>query len=419
MTPPRARFATLLALSALLAGCASGPSDDGGQDGGEAALAFLSPQELPGTRGGPEPTIAFSPDGVAYVGAQDPVGGGPRVWISQDDGASWREVRPTTEGGGELSLAAGPDGSVYVTQLGTRGNIVSVSRDHGESWASSPIGSVTQYFDRQWAAVDGGGRAYLLARDFQQGSASVSRSDDRGLTWVPRGRAWDAGHEPGSGNGNLVAANGRLYLPYVCRELSAVCVAVSEDRGESWTQHVAVERAARVDNVYPALAAAPDALVLTWSDATGGRLAVWAAESGDHGRSWSAAARVSGADESATLPWVAADAERAVVAYLATPLDLAAADGADAADAAWTPRAVVVGEGATPRASPVDVTPRPVHVGVISKPVGRPGQDAPYDRSFGDFFTAAFDGDGRLFVAVSRDEGSPESTRDLVVRERR
>jgi len=51
------------------------------------------------------------------------------------------------------------------------------------------------------------------------------------------------------------------------------------------------------------------------------------------------------------------------------------------------------------------VLPDPVHAGVISKPVGRPGEGGPFDRSFGDFFTVAVDGQGRALVAVVRTLG--------------
>ena len=43
-----------------------------------------------------------------------------------------------------------------------------------------------------------------------------------------RGSPWDAQHEPGITNGNLVAAGSRLLLPYVCRDGNGVCVATED-----------------------------------------------------------------------------------------------------------------------------------------------------------------------------------------------
>lgn len=419
------RFAPLLALAVLaLAGCAedSSPNGNGATPpaSGAPGPRFEAPITLPGERGGPEPTIVMAPDdGTIFVAAQDPVGGGPRVWISRDGGTAWTEKRPTTEGGGEVSIAAGPGGFVVLTQLGQRGNVVSVSRDGGDSWTTAPLGSVTQYFDRQWAAIDERGSAYLLARVFSdRTSAAVSRSDDRGLTWLHRGNPWDADHEPGNANGNLLAAGGALWVPYVCRDAKAVCASVSRDRGVSWDQSLVVARDVGVDNVYPAIALLGATPVVTWSDASSGRLAVWSAVSTDGGASWSAPVRVSREDESATLPWVAADARsRAWIVYLSAQEDLRAADGKEAAQASWRVVAVPILDNGAPRTAGGPAWGESVHTGVLSRPVGRPSADAPFDRNFGDFFTAALTRAGKLVVAVSSDRGSPESIRASVIRE--
>jgi hypothetical protein len=415
---PPARSALLALLALLLAGCA-GTGDEGGA--GATPRGGTGAQPIPFARtdlgaGGPEPVVAVADDGYVYVGAQDARGGGPRVWVSADGGKTFSMKRPTTQGGGEVDLAAGPRGAVYLTQLGARGNLVSVSHDHGETWTTAPLGPQTQYFDREWLAVDAQGRVYALARQFGQAAAAgVSRSDDGGLTWLPQGYAWDAAREPGLANGNLVAAKGALFLPYICRDGQGVCVATSRDAAVTWTQSLVAERTGATDNVYPTLAVSSAGVLVAWSDATDGRLAVYTASSPDGRAGWTSPARVSPAGTTASLGWVTARGDEAWVVYLTTAARLSLTDEAGAEDASWYPVAVPLdARGANPGPE-VRVADQPVHQGVISKPIGG---SRVRDRNFGDFFTAALDAEGKLLVAVSMDQGSPESTRDLVFVER-
>lgn len=421
-----ARSAPLFAsLLLLLAGCATptfgGGEGGGAEDGGVGGEArFLPAYDL--GQGGPEPVVAFSPDGSRlYVAAQDPLGGGPRVWISSDGGEAWVEKRPTTQGGGELDLAAGPDGLVVVTQLGTTGNIVSVSRDHGETWSTSPLGGFTQYFDREWTAIDAQGRVYLVAREFSVAgstSAGISRSDDRGASFQPYGKAWTALDEPGEANGPLLATGSELHLVFICRGGEAVCIASSRDAGVTWTQTLIADRGGNVANVYPAIASGAGGLLVVWSDATQGALAVHLAHSGDGGRTWSAPTQVSPEGGTATLPWIAARGSTAWVVYLHADGSLSATDCADAGAVGWTPHARPLSSRGEPAGDAVALTAEPVHTGVISPPVGQTCSGGGRDRNFGDFFTATLSPAGKLVVAVSADEGTPESTRDLVIRER-
>ena len=360
----------------------------------------------------------FSPEGDRiYVAAQDPNGGGPRVFISRDGGATFAVKRPTTEGGGEVDIAAGPGGMVYVTQLGARGNVVSVSRDRGETWSTSPLGGASQYFDREWLAVDGQGRVYVVAREFgQTASAGVARSDDRGLTFPPRGKAWTALDEPGEANGPLVAVGNAVHLIYVCRGGDTVCLSTSRDGGITWTQRVVAERRASVANVYPALAATGSGLLATWSDASEGALAVYVAHSSD-GVSWSAPRRVSPEGGTSTLPWVAARGSVAWLVYLRVDRPLTATDCPDAAGAGWIPYAQPLTADGRAAGDAHALTRAPVHTGIISPPVGVTCSGGARDRNFGDFFTAVVSPSGKLIAAVSTDEGTPESTRNLIIRE--
>ena len=411
---PFARPALLLVLALVAAGCAGeggGDGDGGAGDGGGsgAGLQFTRTDLGPG---GPEPIVAIADDGTVYVGAQDARGGGPRVWVSKDAGKTFSMKRPTTQGGGEVDLAAGPRGAVYLTQLGPRGNLVSVSHDHGDTWQTSPLGAQTQYFDREWLAVDAQGRAYALARQFgQTAAAGVSRSDDGGLTWLPQGYAWDAAREPGLANGNLVAARGALYVPYICRDGEAVCVATSRDAAVTWTQSLVAQRGVLTDNVYPTLAVSSAGVLVAWSDASDGRLAVYTSFSADGRGGWSAPVRVNPAGVTASLGWVTARGDEAWVVYLTTAPAVSTTDEPATENAPWFPVAVRLDARGADPGQEIRVGTEAVHTGVISKPIGG---SSVRDRNFGDFFTAALDAKGRLLVAVSSDRGTPESTRDLL-----
>lgn len=396
------RLALLLVL-ALLAGCST-PATPTPATGPVAPAGLVDLGA-----GGPEPVVKVSPEGVVYVAAQDPDGGGPRVWVSHDGGATFTLKRPTTQGGGEVDLAVGPQGSVYVTQLGTTGNVVSVSHDGGETWTTSALGAQSNYFDREWLGVDAKGGVFVVARP-QGGStaSSASRSDDRGVTFLPVGNPWDAAHEPGLTNGNLVAWGDALAMPYVCRDNDAVCVTVSRDRGVTWTQSLVATRSATVNHVYPSLAASHGKLLVLWSDASDGRLGVYASVSGD-GSAWSAPRRLSGAAESASFP-AAADGW---AIWLSTAANAREPDDAASESADWRPVALRLDADGAPRGAPAPLTTDAVHHGVISPPLGSRTHT---DRTFGDFFTAALDARGTLLVVVEKDKGGPETTHDIVLR---
>ena len=419
------RAPVVAVLLLLTAGCATPGNDGPASTPNAGGSRFLPPQDL--GPGGPEPVVVFSPEGDRlYVGAQDPNGGSPRVFVSKDGGATFSVVRVTgtAAGGGEVDIVAGPGGMVYLTQLGPRGNTVSVSRDRGETWSTAPLGGASQYFDREWLAVDGQGRVYVVAREFGQVSAigqdessGVARSDDQGLTWPPRGRAWTSLDEPGVANGPLVAVGNSVHLVYVCRGGPAVCISTTRDGGLTWTQNVIAERRASAANVYPSLASTGSGLLAAWSDASEGALAVYVARSSD-GVSWSAPVKASHEGGTSTLPWIAGRGNTAWLVYLHIDTALSATDCPEATGARWIPYARPLTAAGQPDGDATALTSEPVHTGIISPPVGVTCSGGSRDRNFGDFFTATVAPSGKLIVAVSSDEGDPASTRDLIIRER-
>jgi len=417
--------AVVIVAALFAAGCTTGAGED--DDAARAptgpsgsAGRFLPPVDLSGRYGGPEPLVAVGEDGAIWVAAQDARGGAPHVWVSNDRGATFRESRPTGVSGGEVDLAVGR-GVAFVTQLGPGGNVVSYTRDQGRTWQQSTFAG-TNYFERELVEIDERGSVYLLSRfglrsiaGVQNEDATVARSDDGGVTFVPVGRLWEAQREPGSIIGNLVADGPSLNAAYVCRDSTAICYARSTDRGVTWTQSLVAQRAVDVANVYPIVAVAAGRVHVVWSDASDGRLAVWGATSVDAGATWSPPQRVSEPGETATLPWIATGGGRAWAVYLATDVALVEAGAAAAKDAAWLARAARL-DDRLQVVERANVLPEPVHAGVISKPVGRPGQGGPFDRSFGDFYTVAVGADGRAHVAVVRTVGGTAT--DLYVAER-
>ena len=418
------RRSPLLVVALLLAGCAAPIGDDTPATTPEGTTAqgrFLAPVDLSGRDGGPEPVVVVAPEGAIWVAAQDAAGGSPHVWVSTDQGATFRESRPAGVSGGEVDIAVGR-GVAFVTQLGPGGNVVSFTRDQGQTWRQSTFAG-TNYFERELVAIDEGGRAYLASRfglrsltGVEGEDASVARSDDGGITFVPAGSVWTAQNEPGINIGNMLAVGNALVLSYNCRDGNGVCFARSADRGVTWTQELVVERAVTVMNYYPSVAAAGSRIVVVWSDASEGRLAVWGAASTDNGATWTQPARLSEPDESATLPWVATGGGRTWVVHLTTDAVLQDAGAAAADGVEWRAKAVRVDDQLRVQERAL-VLPDPVHVGVISKPLGRPGESGPYDRSFGDFFTVAVDAQGRAFVATVRTVGG--ASQDVIVAERR
>src|SRR5438128_3038617 len=135
--------------------------------GARGAGAFGSPVVVTGLDTG-EPGIDVAPDGTIYVNA--PAGllsnlpGSPSfVFRSDDGGATWTPTpagsRANLPGGGDSDLSIDPaTGTLYMTDLWLGSATVSRSADRGATWLANPLqGVVVQ--DRQWVASAGGGNA--------------------------------------------------------------------------------------------------------------------------------------------------------------------------------------------------------------------------------------------------------------------
>src|SRR5213080_1713050 len=131
-----------------------------------------------------EPGIDVASDGTIYVNA--PAGllsnlpGSPSfVFRSDDGGATWTPTpagsRANLPGGGDSDLSIDPaTGTLYMTDLWLGSATVSRSTDRGATWLANPLqGVVVQ--DRQWVASAGGGNVYHATHQIPLGLV-VSKS---------------------------------------------------------------------------------------------------------------------------------------------------------------------------------------------------------------------------------------------------
>jgi len=129
-----------------------------------------------------EPGIDVASDGTIYVNAPtglNPSGSPSLVFRSDDGGANWVETPPGARtnlpGGGDSDLSIDPvTGTVYMTDLWLGSATVSRSMDRGDTWVANPVqGMVVQ--DRQWVATAGGGNVYHATHQIPSGLV-VSKS---------------------------------------------------------------------------------------------------------------------------------------------------------------------------------------------------------------------------------------------------
>src|SRR3954447_23445628 len=178
----RAQRGVVVAVLALVVAVLVGP--------GAAYAAFNSPVVVSGDNLG-EPGIDVARDGTIYVNA--PTGllsnipGSPSdVFRSDNGGASWQllpaGLKANLPGGGDSDISLDPQtGAIAETDLWLGSATVSKSTDKGQTWTASPVqGVVVQ--DRQWVAQSGGGVVYHLTHQIPSGLI-VSKSIDGGVTY--------------------------------------------------------------------------------------------------------------------------------------------------------------------------------------------------------------------------------------------
>jgi hypothetical protein len=141
-----------------------------------------------------EPSIAVAPDGTEYIVAPDGPGvrtpaaaggqgsGGSLVWRSEDHGRTWQRLGSydVPSGGGDSDIAIAPDGTLYASGLSyVACSTVSRSTDRGDTWLPMPLAGCGQQplmNDREWNATYGNGTVYSVIGDTGNGQIDLIRS---------------------------------------------------------------------------------------------------------------------------------------------------------------------------------------------------------------------------------------------------
>jgi hypothetical protein len=400
----KARLLVALALAVAIAPAARG------------AIGFGSPVVVTGIDTG-EPGIDVAPDGTIYVNA--PAGllsnapGSPSfVFRSDDGGATWTltpsGARADLPGGGDSDVSTDPaTGTLYMTDLWLGSATVSRSTDRGETWQANPLqGVVIQ--DRQWVASAGGGNVYHATHQIPAGLVvSKSTAPTDGLVYPVSTVAATPADQTGCvcPSGNLIAEPGtspldagdRVGLIYAT-STGGIKFARSTDGALTFT-NVAVSPASSADTTpaFPVVASAGSgSLHAVWLEIFGTKSSrIRYSRSADWGASWTTPATLVSAGTS-VYPWVAAGGSKVSVTLYHT-------------DAAGTPDTVAEGRqwfesylesidgGATFTAlAAIDSLP------VKSGPICTQGTNCSSDRELLDFQSVALDAAGRANAVWTR-----------------
>ncbi len=201
-----------------------------------------------------EPMVVQHPDGTLFVsgyGRDVPtIEQPPRLWKSDDGGATWERVDVGTvadgaKGNSDVDLTVGGDGTVYFVTMGFDRSVsegthvaVGVSHDVGATWSWSYL-THDRLVDRPWIRVTPSGRVHVIWNDGSGVSHSIS--DDAGRTWTQRPRI----HPRGGSSHIAVGPSGELAVRITPISASGKqfdedveLIAVSTDDGMSWDKHV-------------------------------------------------------------------------------------------------------------------------------------------------------------------------------------
>lgn len=313
----RALAGLAAAAALLLAGCVAPAADlEAGSAAAEALRELVAgaPVRVSASQPAREPSIALAADGTLFVagywgatrfaergpGDADNVLLSPLVWRSRDDGATWERlatgnVADGAVGNSDVSLAIGPDGRVWIASLhfvpvvapvglvvpgapyGATASAVYVgwSDDGGDSWTWT-LARRGPYVDRPWIRIGEDGLAHLVWND-HEGVYHATSTD--GAQWTPARRVAEGG---GTG-GFDVSDAGELAVRVVPLRGSGLYpmgdadgVAVSADRGETWTMRALPGERVWDAGTLSATVAIPRAWDPVAFDASGRLCAAWA-----------------------------------------------------------------------------------------------------------------------------------------------
>src|SRR4051794_16169802 len=400
----RAQRGVVLAVLALVVAVLVGP--------GAAYAAFNSPVVVSGDNLG-EPGIDVARDGTIYVNA--PTGllsnipGSPSdVFRSDNGGASWQllpaGLKANLPGGGDSDISLDPQtGAIAETDLWLGSATVSKSTDKGQTWTASPVqGVVVQ--DRQWVAQSGGGVVYHLTHQIPSGLI-VSKSIDGGVTYPVSTVGATPVDQTGCvcPPGTLIAEGGGVpglsdKVGFVYgTSTGGVKFGRSTNGGLTFT-NVDVGPASSGDTTqaFPVVAnAGNNKLSAVWLENNGNSSLIKYSQSSDWGATWSAPRTIVSGGAS-VYPWVAAQGSKvAISVYHSTA---SGTSGSVPESAQWFESYLESTDGGATFSSLETVDPTVVKSG----PICTEGTGCSGDRELLDFQSDTLDSAGKANLTWTR-----------------
>ncbi len=369
-----------------------------------------------------EPSLAVDSKGRIYVVAP---GAGVHLWRSENGGTSFTHMGDFDSdfmlGGGDSEIEIDRNDNIYIADLAVVSINILKSTDHAKTF---PQRAITGYeSDRQWIASYGEKTVYLGYHDIGFENEIVFRSDDGGATFTQATLVHeltktqeyvDCFENTFSGPVAVDQKDETIYIVYACGTAqtnvtsdgrpwgpaNSIYVAVSHDRGATFTNHkaMAFPVGANAGNLFPAMAldrAGNVYVTAAKADVEGGRADVMLSVSKDKGETWSAPMVVNKTRGTHVFPWVAAgDAGRINIAFASS-----SATSPNDLDGIWNIEMVqsLNALDAKPAFTQTRVSEKPIHIGQvctagIACAVGG-------DRSLLDFIEVQLDPQGLANVA--------------------
>ncbi len=346
---------------------------------------------------------------------------GGNLFISKDHGDTWQWYDKDTAlagSSGDSYTVIGPEGQIYFTDLYLATASVDTSLDGGETWYLNPLASVYVGDDRQWLdmgpTAGGGGNTIYFTFNNVAGGLVMVKSDLSETTGVPvdwhpcnNGLAI-AGNVMSRDNFVVNRDDGTIYIANFQQD-DGLYMYVSTNGCQSFSNYRITDNGVHPENQNTFVIPDVDSegnLYVMWSS----RAHIHVAVSTDKGQSWTVH-QVTETPGTRVLPWVAAgDTGRIGMIYYETPAE---GDPNHFDNTAiWNLSLVISTNALDPEPSfrVTNVHPE-VHYGSVrtSNPSGSP------DRDLGDFVGVDVDSLGRLIANYGFDGDDGVGARQAVI----
>lgn len=247
-----ARSALAWVAALLVAGCFAGGDgeSDGGGPGEEPVWGF--DQVLVGPGGDAETSVLVGPDGVVLACSHGGFGQPSPSWRSLDGGDTWARMDPQPNPlvSGDCDFAVLDDGTWAIVYDTIASATVAVSDDQGATWSLNyasalPVAGV----DRPWLASEGNTlyMAYANVMAVEPAINMLAVSHDRGRTWTEHHVAHtfrpEESDTPNTIIGHPLVRDGTIRIPLASADLqmdgpTTLSFAVSRDGGGTWVEEM-------------------------------------------------------------------------------------------------------------------------------------------------------------------------------------